>query len=190
LSTIVESLYEKKPYSSIKLKIKLKINLMEQKKINVLYVDDEAHNLTSFKANLRQYYNVYTAPSAEEAAPILKNNTIHIVITDQRMPNITGVEFLESVIKEYPNAIRILLTGYADMEAIIDAINKGQIYRYIMKPFNIDELKMSIDNAYEVYRLREENKQLLKNLVKVNDQLEFMLRQKLVAIDNDPNVPQ
>ena len=159
---------------------------MEQKKINILYVDDEAHNLISFKANLRSFYNIYTAESAELGKHILKEKNIQIIITDQRMPNITGVEFLESVIKEYPDAIRILLTGYADMEAIIEAINKGQIYRYIMKPFNIDELKMNIDNAYEVYSLREENKQLMKKLLQVNEQLEFMLRQKLVAIDNKP----
>jgi response regulator RpfG family c-di-GMP phosphodiesterase len=157
----------------------------EHKRINVLYVDDEVNNLVSFKANLRMYYNIYTAESAEQGKELLKENNIHIIITDQRMPAMTGVEFLESIIKEYPDIIRILLTGYADMESIIEAINKGQIYKYIMKPFNIDELKMNIDNAYEVYHLREENKQLLKSLVRVNEQLEFMLRQKLVAMDSN-----
>lgn len=108
------------------------------------------------------------------------------------MPNMTGVEFLESIVGLYPDAIRMLLTGYADMGAIIEAINKGQIYRYILKPFDVDELKMNIDKAYEVYALREENKQLLKSLLQANEQLEFMLRQKLVGLDNnhpfDPNV--
>jgi len=157
---------------------------MEQKKISVLYVDDEVHNLVSFKANFRSFYDIHTAESAEAAKKILQKEKIHIIITDQRMPNITGVEFLESIIPEYPDAIRILLTGYADMEAIIEAINKGQIYRYITKPFVADELKMNIDNAFEIYSLRDENKQLLKSLLQVNEQLEFMLRQKLVGIDN------
>jgi len=157
---------------------------MDQGKISVLYVDDEVHNLVSFKANFRSFYNIYTAESAEEARKILEKEKIQIIITDQRMPGITGVEFLESIIKEYPDPIRMLLTGYADMESIIEAINKGQIYRYITKPFVADELKMNIDNAYEIYSLREENKQLLKSLLQANEQLEFMLRQKLVAIDN------
>jgi len=157
---------------------------MEPQKITVLYVDDEVHNLVSFKANFRSFYNIHTAESAADAKKILEKEKIHIIITDQRMPGITGVEFLESIIKEYPEPIRMLLTGYSDMESIIEAINKGQIYRYITKPFVADELKMNIDNAYEIYALREENKQLLKSLLQVNEQLEFMLRQKLVAIDN------
>jgi response regulator RpfG family c-di-GMP phosphodiesterase len=157
---------------------------MDKGKISVLYVDDEVHNLVSFKANFRSFYTIYTAESAEEARKILEKEKINIIITDQRMPNITGVEFLESIIKEYPDPIRMLLTGYSDMESIIEAINKGQIYRYITKPFVADELKMNIDNAFEIYSLREENKQLLKSLLQANEQLEFMLRQKLVAIDN------
>lgn len=157
------------------------------KNINILYVDDEANNLVAFKANFRSYYNVYTAESAAEGLQILKDKKIHIIITDQRMPNMTGVEFLESIIKEYPDPIRMLLTGYVDIAAVIEAINKGQVYRYIMKPLNVDDLKITIDNAFEVYSLREENKELMKSLLRVNKQLEFMLRQKLLSMDSNPD---
>jgi response regulator RpfG family c-di-GMP phosphodiesterase len=152
-----------------------------QEKIKVLYVDDEENNLTAFKANFRRLYDIFTATSAQEGKNILKEQKIHIIITDQRMPGITGVEFLESIIPEFPEPIRILLTGYADIEAVINAINKGQIYRYITKPWNDDELRSIIDSAYEVYSLREANKDLTAKLLKANEQLEFMLRQKLLS---------
>lgn len=157
---------------------------MTTNKINILYVDDEVNNLVSFKANFRKYYEIYTAESAAEGKEILKTKNIQIIITDQRMPNMTGVEFLESILKEYPDPVRILLTGYADIEAVIEAINKGQVYRYIMKPFNAEELKITLDNASEVYSLRQENKELMKSLMQVNSQLEFMLRQRLISLDN------
>jgi DNA-binding NtrC family response regulator len=156
---------------------------MKENKISILYVDDEVNNLVAFKANFRLTYDVYTAESAEEGMKILREKKVHIIITDQRMPNITGVQFLESVIKDFPDPIRILLTGYSDIQAVIDAINKGQVYRYIMKPCIMDELKITITNAYEVYSLREENKVLLKSLLQANDQLEFMLRQRLISLD-------
>lgn len=154
---------------------------MENKKLNILYVDDEPNNLVSFKANFRKYHNVFTAESAAIGKQILKDNKIHIIITDQRMPETTGVEFLESILLEYPDPIRILLTGYADIETVIEAINKGQVYRYIMKPFNEPELNIVFNNAKELYFLREENKELLNKLLVVNEQLEFMLRQKLLS---------
>lgn len=153
----------------------------ENHKIRILYLDDEVNNLESFKANFRKHYEIYVAESASEAKQILINNEIEIIITDQRMPNITGVEFLESIIDEYPDPIRMLLTGYADIEAVIDAINKGKIYHYSTKPFNADELKIAIEKAYEVFSLRKENKELMKSLLQVNTQLEFMLRQKLIS---------
>lgn len=154
---------------------------MEKKEISILYVDDEANNLVAFKANFRRDYNIFTTESVDEAFTFLRENKIQIVITDQRMPGKTGVEFLQDVIKEFPNPIRILLTGYSDIEVVIDSINKGQVFRYITKPFNELELKMTIDNAMEVYNLREENKNLIEKLSIANEQLEFMLRQKLLS---------
>lgn len=154
---------------------------MDKERINVLYVDDEENNLNSFKATFRRTYNVFTAISAAEGRLILENNDIQIIITDQRMPIMTGVEFLSSILTTFPEPIRILLTGYTDIEAVIDAINKGQVYQYITKPWDENQLKVLIDNAFEIYYLRKSNKELMANLKRVNEQLEFLLRQKLIS---------
>lgn len=154
---------------------------MAENKINILYVDDEQNNLVSFKATFRMKYNVHIAISGEEAIKILHSQPIDIIITDQRMPNMTGVEFLESILEEFPDPMRILLTGYADLNAVIDAVNKGKIFHYLTKPWNEDELDMTIKRAYEVYTLRKDEKELTEKLGVTNAQLEFLLRQQLLS---------
>lgn len=154
---------------------------MAEKKINILYVDDEENNLISFKATFRIKYNVQIAISAQQAMEILETKPIDIIITDQRMPNMTGVEFLESILDKYPDQMRILLTGYADMEAVIDAVNKGKIFHYLTKPWNEEELVMTIDRAYDMYRKALDIKEANRNLTITNDQLEFLLRQNLLS---------
>ncbi len=154
---------------------------MTNNKITILYVDDEMNNLISFKAVFRIKYNVLTAISGEEAIKILRNNLINIIITDQRMPNMTGVEFLESILNEYPDPIRILLTGYADMNAVVDAVNKGKIFHYLTKPWNEEELDMTINRANDIYKTRMEEKEMTQKLSLSNEQLEFLLRQKLLS---------
>jgi len=150
-------------------------------KISILYVDDELNNLVSFKAVFRIKYNVFTAISGEEAIKILRNKLINIIITDQRMPQMTGVEFLESILEEFPDPIRILLTGYADMNAVIDAINKGKIFHYLTKPWNEEELELAINRAFEVYQQKMDEKEMNYKLSLSNEQLEFLLRQKLLS---------
>lgn len=149
--------------------------------INVLYVDDEVHNLNSFKAGFRRKFNIFTAESAVEGRKVLENELIHVIITDQRMPVTTGIEFLESIIPDFPDPIRILLTGYADINAVIDAINKGQVYKYIQKPWMDEDLRINIEKAYEIYALRKENRELTAALLVANKQLEFLLRQNLLS---------
>ncbi len=148
---------------------------------SVLYVDDEANNLTSFKAAMRRHYQVFTALSAEEGMRILDTEHINIIITDQRMPDTTGVQFLVKVLEKHPEPIRILLTGYADLAAVVDAVNLGHIYFYVTKPWEEQHLKNLLDKSFEVYQLREENRVLTKELLRVNEQLEFMLRQQLLS---------
>jgi response regulator RpfG family c-di-GMP phosphodiesterase len=133
--------------------------------INVLYVDDELNNLQGFKANFRRYYNVFTALSAEDAKLILAETEIHVLITDQRMPITSGTQMLEEVINEYPLQTRILLTAYAENEAIIDAFQRGLIYKYIIKPYNQEDLKQLIEHAYEVYSLKLLKEALYKELL-------------------------
>ena len=153
----------------------------EQEKIKILYVDDEENNLQAFKATFRREYRIFLAISAKEAREILKGEEMDIIITDQRMPDETGVEFLESIIPIYPKPIRLLLTGYTDIQAVIDAINKGQVYHYLTKPCEEDYLRTVIKNAYEIFVLRRENEQLTQALLKANEQMEFLLRQNLLS---------
>lgn len=154
---------------------------MSKGKANILYVDDEQNNLISFKATFRLKYNVLTAISGEEAKKIMAENDVHVIITDQRMPGMTGVEFLESILEEYPDPMRILLTGFADMNAVIDAVNKGKIFHYLSKPWNEQELDETIQRAYKVYVAKKEEEELKKKLTVSNSQLEFLLRQNLLS---------
>eukprot|EP01132_Coremiostelium_polycephalum_P018197 gene18197-21715_t len=119
---------------------------MNASNVRVLYIDDEDHNLQAFKASFRRQYEIYTANSASEGLKILENVPVHVIIADQKMPGTTGVEFFKSIIHTYPDPVRILLTGYTDIEALADAINHGDIYRYITKPWNDLELHNSIKN--------------------------------------------
>jgi response regulator RpfG family c-di-GMP phosphodiesterase len=153
----------------------------EQIKINVLYVDDEEQNLVSFKASFRRYFSIFMANSATEAQEVLKNNTIHVLITDQRMPKTLGTELLAKAALDYPDQIRILLTGYTDIEALKDAVNRGHIFRYLEKPWNDVELKKTIDDSFKVYNIKKVQEELNKKILLTNEQLEFMLRQKLIS---------
>ncbi len=150
-------------------------------KITVLYVDDEENNLISFRATFRLKYKVYTAISGSAAIDIIKENPIDIIITDQRMPEMTGVEFLEEVIKLDASPMRILLTGYTDMGAVIDAVNKGKIFHYLNKPWSEEELDQTIQRAYEVYAEQKKIMEANSKLEVSNEQLEFLLRQKLLS---------
>lgn len=133
----------------------------------ILCVDDEEDNLLVFKSFFRRYYIVLSAQSGEEAIEILKNHPVDLIVSDQRMPNMTGVELFEKIRDEYPDIIRIILTGYSDMQAVIDAINKGKVYHFATKPWDSDELKIILEHALESYTL----KKLTRRLVEENTEL-------------------
>ncbi len=156
---------------------------MEEVKIsNILYVDDEVNNLNSFRAALRRNYNVFTAQSGEEGLEIFSHNDIQVIVTDQRMPGMSGVQFLQQLPQE-PDNVRIILTGFSDVEAIIDAINTGKVYRYITKPWDKDELKITIDNAIETVSLRRNNKHLIHELQQNNELLEEKVAFRTLEIE-------
>src|SRR5882724_10229958 len=159
----------------------------ENNAYNILYVDDEENNLNSFRAALRRYYNVFTALSGEEGIEILSKNDIHVVVTDQRMPNMTGVQFLQHIPGDQNN-IRIILTGFTDMESIIEAINTGMVYRYIRKPWDKDELKITIDNAIETIMLRRNNKKLISELKTNNEKLEKKVNERSGEIEKQKKI--
>lgn len=149
---------------------------MDTEKFAILYVDDEEQNLVSFRATFRKDYKIYTANSGQEGLKIMSNNNISLVITDQRMPEMTGIQFLEKVIPEYPDTIRMVLTGFSDIEVIIEAINTGRVFRYISKPWDDTELKMTIENARQIYGLQVSNKNLMSQLQQKVEEQEKTLK--------------
>ena len=127
---------------------------MTKQKIAVLYIDDERHNLYAFRAAFRNDYEIFLAEGAEEARQILAEREIPVIVADQRMPKETGIEFFESIRVSHPFAMRILLTGYTDIQAVISAVNVGNIFRYLQKPWREDEIRQAIENAFEIYDSR------------------------------------
>ena len=143
----------------------------ETRRYGVLVVDDEDAILESIDLTLGAEYRVFTATSAQQGLAILDREEIALVISDQVMPGMSGVEFFERVIERNPRAIRILLTGYSDMPSLVRAINEGRIYRYIAKPWEPDELRISVKRGLEVYELFSENAQLAAALAEANERL-------------------
>jgi signal transduction histidine kinase len=138
----------------------------------LLVVDDEPDVVQSVQDLLRLDYQVLGATRAKDGLRILQEQEVHLVMTDQRMPEMTGVEFLSQVRGDHPEAIRLLFTGYADLKAVIDAINQGNIYRYITKPWDPDDLQIIIRQAAEQYDLLVERKRLLAELQQKNLELQ------------------
>ena len=125
--------------------------------IKVLYLDDEENNLIAFKALFRREFDVFTTTSPQEAVAYLNANEVPIILSDQKMPELSGVVFFELTLNDFPNAVRILVTGYADIEAVIDAINRGQVYRYVAKPWNENDLRVCLLNAAERYEMNTQS---------------------------------
>lgn len=130
---------------------------MEKKDFTILYVDDEVNNLISFNATFRREYKILTAQSGDEGLQVLNENDVHLVLSDQRMPGMLGVDFLEQVFFQYPETIRMIITGFSDIDAVIGAINKGGVNRYITKPWDEREMRITIENARQLFGLQEEN---------------------------------
>ncbi|HEY6097253.1 MAG TPA: response regulator [Candidatus Deferrimicrobium sp.] len=139
----------------------------------ILCVDDEQNILRSLtRFFLDDPYEILTAPSGAEGLLILDRcGTVPVVISDYRMPGMNGVEFLSEVRKRWPETVRIVLSGYADTGAIVSAVNEGQIYRFVAKPWNDDELRVTVANALERYDLGRMNLELTEELRRKNDDL-------------------
>lgn len=140
-------------------------------KITVLYLDDEAHNLSAFKASFRRKFNVLITESAEEAQALIEKHSPEIIIADHRMPLVTGVEFFERIKDEFPDPIRILLTAYTSSQTVIDAVNKGHIDRYMMKPWDQLMLESTLNSCLEIYNTRVELRIKIEELEKTNAEL-------------------
>ena len=117
----------------------------------IIVVDDEPNNLRVLERLFRHDYEVITAESGEEALRLLSEHDAALVITDQRMPNMTGVELLKRTADIRPHMVRIILTGYTDIETLVEAINSGLVYKYVTKPWNNEELRLTVNRALEHY---------------------------------------
>ena len=143
-----------------------------KKKFSLLYVDDEATNLRVFKANFRKFFNVFTSTNPIEAIDILNHEDIQVIVTDQRMPEMSGTQFLEKILPDHPNVIKIILTGFTDIEAIKDGINRCGIFKYITKPWNFDEMKNVLERAIDTYQRAAESEEHIKELEANNVEFE------------------
>ncbi len=141
----------------------------ELERIKVLYVDDEEGNLMAFRASFRREFDIHTCLSAHDALAWLEKNTVHVVISDQRMPVMTGSEFFAIVKSRWPKAVRLLLTGFSDIQAVVDAINLGGIHAYITKPWDPTDLKLRIEQAHEMHVLRSQRDRLFERYRQVFD---------------------
>lgn len=147
------------------------MNTMElaMERIKVLYVDDEEGNLMAFRASFRREFDVHVCLNAAEALEWLEQHSVHVVISDQRMPGMSGSEFLAIVRNRWPKAVRLLLTGFSDIQAVVEAINLGGIHAYITKPWDPTDLKLRIEQAHEVHVLRAQRDRLFERYRQVFD---------------------
>jgi|WetSurMetagenome_2_1015567.scaffolds.fasta_scaffold01275_12 two-component system, NtrC family, sensor kinase len=157
--------------------------------INILCVDDEPNVLSSLKRLfMDEPYTILTATSAGEGLELLAQNDVQIVMSDYRMPVTNGVDFLSEVRKRWPNTVRIVLSGYADTASIVSAINEGQVYKFIPKPWNDDELKMNISNAIERYYLFKKNTELSAELKILLDEKSRSLELRSLMLETNQHI--
>ncbi|MFW2372230.1 MAG: HD domain-containing phosphohydrolase [Gammaproteobacteria bacterium] len=145
---------------------------LEDNKDSLLFVDDEKNILSSLKRLFRsEGYNIYIADSGKEGLDIMEKYDIDLIISDMRMPEMNGAQLLETVYNKWPTTIRILLTGYSEISSTIDAINKGNIYKYISKPWEENDIKQTVRNALESKKIERERDSLLDLTRKQNEDL-------------------
>ena len=150
-------------------------------KPRILFLDDDEANLVAFSANFRSQFEIYTTVSAFDAYNLIEDKSIQVVLADHRMPSISGVDFLETVARDYPEVQRILVTGHCDMGLLLEAINKGKVGGVLSKPFNPVEITDVVVDAWNRFRELFEKETVLKKLRRQNQQFEFMLRQRLLS---------
>jgi response regulator RpfG family c-di-GMP phosphodiesterase len=157
----------------------------------VLFVDDEDNILRSLKRLLRKEgYRLLTATSGVDGLEMLNEHDVHLVVTDQRMPGMSGTDFLAKVKEKYPEVIRIVLSGYTEVDSITESINKGHIYKFMLKPWNDQNLKLEIKQALEQYDLMQVNKTLHEKLIeknqelkKINENLEVLVNERTMDFE-------
>src|SRR5687768_18152004 len=138
--------------------------MVDLQKFPVLVVDDEVDNLDAFRFNFKRTFQILTATGGEEALKILEEKDVAVIVTDQRMPKMSGLELLKAARPIRPDTVGIILTAYTDVDVLIEAINLGQIYRYITKPWDGKEVRGVLQQAIERHHLIRENRRLEEQL--------------------------
>lgn len=135
---------------------------MDKKKGRVLYVDDEEINLINFRETLCDDFEIFTAGSGQEALALLEQEgEMALVVSDQRMPGMSGIELLAKIREVYPDTNRMIISAYTEVHELIEAINKAEVYRYFVKPWKEEQLRLTIGNAVGTYALGQEIKELV-----------------------------
>ena len=151
------------------------------KKHCLLVVDDEPDVCDSIHDLLRHEFQILKAPSAAEGVRLMQEKEVHIIMTDQRMPNVSGVELLKNVRHRHPQSIRLLFTGFADLEAIIEAINHGHIFKFVKKPWQPEELLAVVrEAAHEYDRLVDQDEEYARLRIELEK-----LRQRVTALEQE-----
>ena len=159
------------------------MSVADENKCSLLLVDDEPAILESLTQTLNKEYDVVSAASAEEALQVLKHCKIDIILSDQRLPGISGVQFLEIVRKHHPRAVRLLMTGFAEFENLMQAVNNGQVFRFLIKPWRMDDLMGTLRDAARMFRAEQQRQQLLDELSGVNQRLEKAVRERTLELE-------
>ncbi|WP_293148621.1 MULTISPECIES: response regulator [unclassified Microcoleus] len=158
------------------------MTLHRPKKPKMLVVDDEPDNLDLLYRTFRRDFNVLKAESGIRALEVLGiEGEVAVIISDQRMPEMKGTEFLSKTVPQFPNTVRIILTGFTDIEDLVDAINSGQVYKYITKPWDPNELKMVVQKAAETYEVL---KQRTEELHRAQNQIQLLATIMQTAVDH------
>ncbi len=150
---------------------------------SILIVDDEPYILASLSSLLSDEFEVLTAHSAAAARAIFAQRDVNLILTDQRMPRETGVQLLEWVCRNSPNTIRLLMTGFAELEEAVEAINCARVFRYIFKPWNVDSLLENVRSAAHSFELERANQALLAQLRQLNQQLENRVQERTLELE-------
>jgi diguanylate cyclase (GGDEF)-like protein len=153
-------------------------------KCSLLLVDDEPYILPTLTALLGEDYEVLTADSASAAEDVFRRRPIDVVLTDQRMPRRTGVQLLEWVREHSPRTVRLLMTGYSELEDAVEAINRGHVYYYLPKPWRVEELQAVLRNAADKFRLERNQEYLMQELQKLNAELEARVAERTRALES------
>lgn len=159
----------------------------QKSRYTLLLVDDEPYNLEALQLHLEEDYQIITANNGQEAYDLIKADPtperIHVIIADQRMPGMTGVDFFKAILPIIPRTIRIIMTGYSDIDAVTAAINDGQVYKYLHKPLDLKSLKLVIVRSIENFELENQNQKLVQELKTLNGTLEIKIEERTLQLE-------